>query len=231
MNLEGLRLGESARKDYRHDQGYLQEASGCPAPPTEVLGCPVDEWQRRMKFSEVVTQTLGWLQREGRVSYRALRLEFDLDDHVLDALKEELIEIKELAVDKDGKMPVWTGTLTETPARSEERPKTAAPLPLLAARGHRLAGSPHDSATSPRCQNYLTTAEIDCKVMGERAWCAPMASNADYFVLITGVVHLPTSLGVFLDVNERRIFLRDSDTSTSPRRFVPGETVTLDVAS
>ena len=80
-----------------------------------------------MKFSEVVAQTLAWLQREGRVSYRALRLEFDLDDQVLDALKEELIEIKELAVDKDGKMLVWTGTPTETPGRSEERPKAEAP--------------------------------------------------------------------------------------------------------
>jgi class 3 adenylate cyclase/predicted ATPase len=62
-----------------------------------------------MKFSEVVTQTLAWLQREGRVSYRALRLEFDLTADVLDALKEELIEVKELAVDKDGKMLVWVG--------------------------------------------------------------------------------------------------------------------------
>ena len=62
-----------------------------------------------MKFSEVVAQTLNWLQREGRVSYRALRLEFDLTEDVLDALKEELIEVKELAVDKDGKMLVWVG--------------------------------------------------------------------------------------------------------------------------
>ena len=62
-----------------------------------------------MKFSEVVAQTLVWLQREGRVSYRALRLEFDLTDDVLDVLKEELIEVKELAVDKDGKMLVWVG--------------------------------------------------------------------------------------------------------------------------
>jgi len=56
-----------------------------------------------------------------------------------------------------------------------------------------------------------------------------MASNADHFVLFTGSVHLRTSLGVLLDVNERRIFLRYSETSTSPLRFVPGETVTLDV--
>jgi class 3 adenylate cyclase len=85
-----------------------------------------------MKFSEVVAQTLAWLQREGRVSYRALRLEFDLTEEVLDALKEELIAVKELAVDKDGKMLVWTGTPSEQPARSEERTKAEAPEPRSA---------------------------------------------------------------------------------------------------
>jgi class 3 adenylate cyclase/predicted ATPase len=74
-----------------------------------------------MKFSEVVAQTLAWLQREGRVSYRALRLEFDLTEEVLDALKEELIEVKELAIDKDGKMLVWVGnTSPESRAQSLE---------------------------------------------------------------------------------------------------------------
>jgi hypothetical protein len=62
-----------------------------------------------MKFSEVVTQTLDWLQREGRVSYRALKLEFDLNDDVLDALKDELIDAKRLAIDENGKVLVWTG--------------------------------------------------------------------------------------------------------------------------
>ena len=66
-----------------------------------------------MKFSEVVSQTLAWLQREGRVSYRALRLEFDLNEDVPDALKEEIIEVKELAIDKDGRMLVWTSGETE----------------------------------------------------------------------------------------------------------------------
>ena len=76
-----------------------------------------------MKFSEVITQALAWLQREGRISYRALKLEFDLNDDVLDALKEELIEVKELAVDKDGKMLVWKGTEgTTSPPRSAPSP-------------------------------------------------------------------------------------------------------------
>lgn len=40
-----------------------------------------------MKFSEVVARTVAWLQREGRVSYRALKREFDLDDEFLADLK------------------------------------------------------------------------------------------------------------------------------------------------
>jgi hypothetical protein len=81
-----------------------------------------------MKFSEVVAQTLAWLRREGRVSYRALRLEFDLTEDVLDALKEELIEVKELAVDKDGKMLVWVGEgekeETTKRGKSEDKPES-----------------------------------------------------------------------------------------------------------
>src|SRR5262245_50859208 len=79
-----------------------------------------------MKFSEVVAQTLAWLQREGRVSYRALRLEFDLTEDVLDALKEELIEVKELAVDKDGKMLVWTGA-SSVPSSKFQVPSSPPP--------------------------------------------------------------------------------------------------------
>ena len=68
------------------------------------------EGEPRMKFSEVVAQTLTWLQRDGRVSYRALKREFDLDDEFLEDLKTELIEAKRLAVDENGKVLVWTGT-------------------------------------------------------------------------------------------------------------------------
>jgi class 3 adenylate cyclase/predicted ATPase len=62
-----------------------------------------------MKFSEVVAQTLAWLQREGRVSYRALKREFDLDDEFLEDVKAEIIEAKQLAMDENGKVLVWVG--------------------------------------------------------------------------------------------------------------------------
>jgi class 3 adenylate cyclase len=68
-----------------------------------------------MTFDEVLHQVLDLLQREGRVSYRALRRRFDLDAEYLEDLKAELIDAKHLAVDEDGKVLVWTGQST-TPA-------------------------------------------------------------------------------------------------------------------
>ena len=71
------------------------------------------------KFSDIVDQARVLLESRGRLSYRALKREFDLDDETLEDLKAELIDILELAVDKDGKMLVWTGwagTSVETPA-------------------------------------------------------------------------------------------------------------------
>jgi class 3 adenylate cyclase/predicted ATPase len=62
-----------------------------------------------MKFSEALVQVREWLEREGRVSYRALKREFALDEDFLEDLKAELIDAKRLAVDEDGKVLVWIG--------------------------------------------------------------------------------------------------------------------------
>ena len=62
-----------------------------------------------MKFYEVVEQVLALLQREGRVSYRALKREFGVDDDYLEDLKAEIIKAKRLAVDEEGEVLVWVG--------------------------------------------------------------------------------------------------------------------------
>jgi len=62
-----------------------------------------------MKFSAVVEQVLELLQRQRRISYRALKREFDLDDEYIEDLKIELIKAKQLARDEDGIVLVWTG--------------------------------------------------------------------------------------------------------------------------
>ncbi len=89
-----------------------------------------------MKFSEIIDQAAALLQRKGRVSYRTLKIEFNLTDEHLDALKEELIDVEALAVDKDGKMLVWTGD-RETPPSSQ--PATPSPQPPSTYTPHHLA--------------------------------------------------------------------------------------------
>jgi class 3 adenylate cyclase/tetratricopeptide (TPR) repeat protein len=62
-----------------------------------------------MTFEEVLNQTIALLQRQGRVSYRALKRQFDLDEAYVEDVKLELIEVHRVAVDQDNSMLVWTG--------------------------------------------------------------------------------------------------------------------------
>ena len=62
-----------------------------------------------MTFDEMLMQVCDLLQREGRVSYRALKRRFNLDDEYLEDLKAELIDAKHLAIDEEGKVLIWTG--------------------------------------------------------------------------------------------------------------------------
>jgi class 3 adenylate cyclase len=62
-----------------------------------------------MDFYEVLERVIALLQRHGRVTYRMLKRQFDLDDDYLDDLKAELTEARQLAVDEQGNVLVWTG--------------------------------------------------------------------------------------------------------------------------
>jgi class 3 adenylate cyclase/tetratricopeptide (TPR) repeat protein len=60
-------------------------------------------------FKEVLAQVIDWLQQDKRLSYRALKRQFALDDDYLDDLKAELIDARRVAVDEEGRVLVWTG--------------------------------------------------------------------------------------------------------------------------
>src|SRR5262249_27358312 len=63
-----------------------------------------------MDFYTVLDQVLALLRQRGRVSYRALKRQFDLDDAYLDDLKVEILEVLQCAKDQEGTMLIWTGT-------------------------------------------------------------------------------------------------------------------------
>src|SRR5262245_30385741 len=60
-------------------------------------------------FDEILGQVTTLLQRQGRVSYRALKRRFYLDNEYLEDLKAELIDAQRLAADEEGKVLVWRG--------------------------------------------------------------------------------------------------------------------------
>jgi hypothetical protein len=68
-----------------------------------------------MNFYDIYDQVIDLLKQRGRASYRALKVQFHLDDEALEALKAELIEVHQLARDQDGSMLVWAGEARTTP--------------------------------------------------------------------------------------------------------------------
>jgi len=99
-----------------------------------------------MEFAEILAQVIELLAREKRLSYRALKLRFNLDDAYIAGLKEEMIDAKRLAVDEEGRVLVWTGEAGALPQPISPAPQTvhhphALPASLLQATSAEIA--PH----------------------------------------------------------------------------------------
>jgi len=93
-----------------------------------------------MDFYEILDQVIDILRSRGRMSYRALKRQFDLDDDYIEDLKEEIIYSQRLAVDEDGRVLVWIGASETKPepastqapqdgVTQEIRPTLVEPLP------------------------------------------------------------------------------------------------------
>lgn len=88
-----------------------------------------------VKFSEIVEQTSDLLRRKGRMSYGALKIEFDLDDAGLEALKEELLFSQPQVAELDGRGLVWSDD--QAPITEELSPTTSpVPSPVTEAQPH-----------------------------------------------------------------------------------------------
>src|ERR1700681_4676266 len=62
-----------------------------------------------MTFQQILDAATELLQRKRRLTYAALKRQFDLDDEVLEDLKQELIRSQRVAHDEDGVVLVWQG--------------------------------------------------------------------------------------------------------------------------
>jgi hypothetical protein len=109
-------------------------------------------------------QDLDLLYREGRVSYRALKRRFNLDDDYLEDLKAEIIQAKRLAIDEDGVVLVWIGAPPPALAAIIETMTSSAPQHTKALVPE-VPGASRDRAGAERRQ--LTV--LFCDVVGSMA--------------------------------------------------------------
>ncbi len=72
-------------------------------------------------FETILDQVIELLQRQGRVSYGAIKRRFDLDDAYLEDIKTELVDAQHLAVDEHGKVLVWASSVASYTPSAERR--------------------------------------------------------------------------------------------------------------
>ncbi|HET9588448.1 MAG TPA: adenylate/guanylate cyclase domain-containing protein, partial [Anaerolineales bacterium] len=104
-----------------------------------------------MTFEEMLQQTINILQSRGRVSYRALQRQFEIDDAYLQDLKDELLYAYSQVVDEHGRGLAWTV-------------EPAAELTAPAA-GHAPVREPH-TYTPPHLAEKILTSHA--ALQGER---------------------------------------------------------------
>ena len=114
-----------------------------------------------MTFEEILDQAMAMLQRRGRLTYRTLQRQFQLDDMALEDLKDEIIYCQRLAADEDGRVLVWTGGPDVSPTTTPRAPQPAPPSSPLAPQ----AVSPPQPATPPATSPSLDAERRQLTVM------------------------------------------------------------------
>jgi len=79
-----------------------------------------------MTFDEVLDQVRELLQRRGRVTYRSLKLRYQLDDELLAGVTAELIKAERVAAEEDGEVLVWVGA-SPVPSSTFQVPHSSHP--------------------------------------------------------------------------------------------------------
>jgi hypothetical protein len=173
-----------------------------------------------MDFYELLDDVVKLLHQRGRVTYRALKRQFHLDDEVLEDLKEEILYGQRLAVEEDGHVLVWTGGAA-TPLQTISPPPSSGEKPQV---DQRTAVAPPSSAAhTPEAERRQLTVLfcdlVDSTVLTSRldpeAWravvrayqetCATVihrssrspairAPEPDHFCLGTSMPYFLTSL-------------------------------------
>ncbi len=122
-----------------------------------------------MTFDEVLDQVRELLQRRGRVTYRSLKLRYQLDDELLVGVTDELIKAERVAAEEDGEVLVWVGA---SPVPGSTFQVSSSPLPAPSTQPPGTRRQTLDSARPEAARRQLTV--MFCDVVGPTALSAQL---------------------------------------------------------
>src|SRR5262245_23749729 len=149
-----------------------------------------------MDFYEVLDQVVDLLRRRSRVTYRALKLQFKLDDEAMEILKDELLKAQRLAVDEAGEVLVWIGDTATVPTQSRPAPPVGPPPAISDAQPVQVLPPPAvppspeaerrqltvvfcDLADSTRLSSQLDPEDLREVVLAYQATCVEVIQRFD----------------------------------------------------
>src|SRR5215475_6268437 len=125
-----------------------------------------------MTFEEILDQAIAMLQRRGRLTYGALKRQFQLDEAYLDDLKAELIEGQRVAMDEDGRVLVWIGGVDIPPSPPPHSASPVSPPPTPEVSLDQPA--PHTVSPSPPAAERRQLTVMFCDLVGSTALAAQL---------------------------------------------------------
>ena len=114
-----------------------------------------------MTFEEILDQAIAMLQRRGRVTYQTLRLQFQLDEEHLEALKDAILFAYPQVVDAAGRGLVWSGDASAIPPPTPASPQSVEPPVTLAPRVGTTAVAPPEPQPPDAERRQLTVLFCD----------------------------------------------------------------------
>src|SRR5262245_16052303 len=114
-----------------------------------------------MTFEEILDQAIAMLQRRGRVTYQTLKLQFQLDEEHLEALKDAILFAYPQVADVAGRGLVWSGETSAVPPPPPAFPQSGEPSVTLAPRMGATAVSPPEPQPPDAERRQLTVLFCD----------------------------------------------------------------------
>ena len=114
-----------------------------------------------MTFEEILDQAIAMLQRRGRVTYQTLRLQFQLDEEHLEALKDAILFAHPQTVDEAGRGLVWNSEAGAIPPPTPASPQSVGPPVTLAPRMGTTAVAPPEPQPPEAERRQLTVLFCD----------------------------------------------------------------------